>query len=120
MPSPSLPTLDDLLATPCAPLRGPAHRLDPAAIASLLQLLPGWRLDHGAIAATYRFADFAAALAAANRVGALAEAENHHPDLTLGWGRLVVRFATHDVGGLSLNDFRAAAKVARLLATPGA
>lgn len=111
---PALPSLAELVDTPCAPLRGPAHRLDPASVASLLQLLPGWRLEDGTIVASLRFPDFAAALSAANHIGALAEAQNHHPDLTVGWGRLTVRFSTHDVGGLSENDFICAAKTSAL------
>lgn len=95
----------------CRPLKGAPHRLDPAAIAELLAQAPGWSLSNGQLVRSYRFADFAAALAATNRIGALAEAQNHHPDLELGWGRLRVAFSTHDVGGLSRNDFICAAKI---------
>ena len=48
-------------------------------------------------------------------LGWIAERENHHPDLELGWGRCQVRFSTHDVGGISLNDFICAAKTEALL-----
>lgn len=95
----------------CRPLKGAQHRLDPATSAELLAQLPAWSLADGQLVRNFRFADFAAALACANRIGALAEQQNHHPDLELGWGRLRVAFSTHDVGGLSRNDFICAAKI---------
>lgn len=51
----------------------------------------------------------------ATRVGEIAEAEGHHPDLSVGWGYCTVRFRTHSIGGLTENDFIMAAKVNRLL-----
>ncbi len=101
----------------CQNLRGPQHRLDPASIAELLAEVPGWTLDNGQLTRQLRCADFAAALALANRIGALADAENHHPDLRLGWGRLAIAFSTHDVGGLSRNDFICAARIDNFLGT---
>jgi hypothetical protein len=61
----------------------------------------------------------AGALRLANEIGALAEKEWHHPDLELGWGRVVVSIQTHAVGGLTLNDFVLAAKIDRLVARRG-
>lgn len=100
----------------CQLLRGPQHRLDPATIAELLPAIPGWTLHNGQLVRQLRCADFAAALALAQRIGALADAENHHPDLSLGWGRLGIAYSTHDVGGLSHNDFICAARINALLA----
>lgn len=59
----------------------------------------------------YEFKDFAQALAFVNKVGALAEEENHHPDITLGWGKVGITTWTHSAGGLSENDFVLAAKI---------
>ncbi len=59
----------------------------------------------------FRFPDFAAALAFVNRIGELAEGEQHHPDIALGWGRVAVATYTHSIGGLSENDFILAAKI---------
>lgn len=56
------------------------------------------------------FADFASALAFTNRVGAMADAEDHHPALTTEWGRVTVAWWTHAIGGLHRNDFVMAAK----------
>lgn len=62
----------------------------------------------------FRFPDFAAALNFTNRVGALAEAEGHHPALLTEWGRVTVAWWTHAIGGLHRNDFVMAARTDRL------
>ncbi len=88
--------------------------------ASLLSELPTWLVDPvdgiDQLAAEYRFSDFAAALEFVQRVGALAEAENHHPKLVLEWGRVEVRWWTHSIGGLHMNDFIMAARSDRAFA----
>ena len=58
----------------------------------------------------YQFKDFAEALAFTNRVGAVAEAEGHHPDIFLTWGKVRLKIWTHAIDGLSENDFILAAK----------
>ena len=83
--------------------------------ASMGRIGSGWRILRGRrLRATYRFADFAQALAFVNAIGALAEAQNHHPDLELSWGRVVVELTTHDAGGLTGRDFALAAKIDRI------
>ena len=62
------------------------------------------------------FSNFAEALAFTNRVGAIAEAEGHHPALLTEWGRVTVTWWTHKIGGLHRNDFIMAAKPDSLLA----
>ena len=64
----------------------------------------GWAVVDGALERSYRFANFAEALAFVNAVGAAANAANHHPDLAFGWGRATVRWTTHDAGGISARD----------------
>jgi len=59
----------------------------------------------------FKFKDFAAALAFTNKVGALAEAEGHHPDICLSWGKVKVIIWTHKINGLHENDFILAAKI---------
>lgn len=63
------------------------------------------------IEASFTFPDFATALAFVNEVGRLADAEDHHPDIFLSWGRVTVRLWTHTVGGVSPNDFILAAHI---------
>lgn len=58
----------------------------------------------------YSFKDFKEALNFTNRVGAIAEQEGHHPDIFLGWGKVKLDLWTHNIGGLSENDFILAAK----------
>lgn len=112
-------TLAELATARCTPLRGPEHRLPPGRIAELLRLLPeGWRqVDDGlAIEKTFRFADYHRTMAFVNALAFIAHAEDHHPDLGVHYDRCVVRYSTHDVGGLSINDFVCAAKAEALLA----
>lgn len=110
-----------LRAEHCRPLKGPEHRLDDAALGELLAVLPAWSLreDGRAIGRNFRFDGFLPALSFASAIGWMAEQENHHPDLELGWGYVRVRYATHDVGGLSRNDFICAAKVDALADAAG-
>ena len=61
----------------------------------------------------YRFGNFREALAFADRVGALAESEGHHPDICLGWGYAKVSLQTKKIKGLHENDFIMAAKIDR-------
>ncbi|MBY0458768.1 MAG: 4a-hydroxytetrahydrobiopterin dehydratase, partial [Gemmataceae bacterium] len=79
-----------------------------------LAALPRWQRTEGgeAIRRKYTFKDFAAALSFLNRVGELAEAEDHHPDLHLtGYRHLTIELTTHAVDGLTANDFIVAAKI---------
>lgn len=86
-------------------------RLSEAGIAAKLAGLSGWRRKGRAIERTWTFDTFVEAVAFMNRVFALAEAANHHPDLTNSWTTVRLRFTTHDAGGLTDRDFRMAAKV---------
>jgi 4a-hydroxytetrahydrobiopterin dehydratase len=69
----------------------------------------------GHLERTYTFKNFAEAMAFANRVGDIAEAEGHHPDLHVSWGRCRVEVWTHKIGGLTESDFYFAAKADRAL-----
>ena len=102
----------------CRPLRGAEHRLDADASNRLLAMLPQWQLleDGQAIARTVPFNDYHQTLAFVNALAYIAHREDHHPDLGVHYNRCVIRYSTHDVGGLSLNDFICAAKVDALLA----
>ena len=112
-----MPTLADLAARRCQPLKGAQHKLDAATVADHLAVLPGWELveDGAAISRTYKIPDYYRTMAFVNALAYVAHAEDHHPDLGVHYDRAVVRFSTHDVGGLSSNDFICAAK-AQLLA----
>jgi 4a-hydroxytetrahydrobiopterin dehydratase len=109
-------TIEELRKKKCTPLKGKENALAAAQARKLMPLLPNWEFGPGEadIRKQFRFPDFARALAFVNALGWIAEQENHHPDLELGWGRCLVRFSTHDVGGLSINDFISAAKAEAL------
>lgn len=79
----------------------------------MLGEISGWemRVDGKMITKKYVFQNFAGSLAFVNKVGEVAEAEGHHPDIHFGWGYVEVTLTTHAVGGLSFNDFVVAKKI---------
>lgn len=97
----------------CAPCRGDTPPLKGKELACLMAgLADGWHLiDDQRIEKEFHFKDFREALAFTDVVGETAEAENHHPDIGLGWGRVVICLSTHKIHGLSENDFILAAKI---------
>jgi 4a-hydroxytetrahydrobiopterin dehydratase len=100
----------------CKPLKGTEHRLDAREVEVLLKQLPDWEsIDKGdAIQKTFTFKNYYRTLAFVNALAFIAHNEDHHPDLGVHYGKVVVRYSTHDVGGLSMNDFICAAKVQSL------
>lgn len=86
-----------------------------AQIEQHLTQAPGWAFANGAIEKRYTFADYPRTMAFVNAVALIAQAEDHHPEMHVAWGRCTLRFDTHSVGGISLNDFICAAKVDALL-----
>ena len=81
-----------------------------------LREAPGWALKDGAIEKSFRFEDYHRTMAFVNAVAWIAHREDHHPDIAFSYNRATLRFNTHSVGGISLNDFICAAKVDALLA----
>ena len=91
----------------CVPCRGGVPPLAGEKLAALHEELGGgWRvIDGHHLEKEYTFPDFSSALSFVNRVGALAEEQDHHPDLELGWGRAKVLIWTHKIEGLTESDF---------------
>ena len=110
-------TIKDLAGRHCQPLRGVEHKLSQAAVDAGLAALPGWALeaDGGGITRTFRFPDYHRTMAFVNALAFIAHREDHHPDLGVHYDRVVVRYSTHDVGGLSENDLTCAAKASLLV-----
>ena len=80
----------------------------------LSELGDGWGLNEsGHLEKLFVFKNFVEAIGFANTIGDIAEAEGHHPDLHVGWGRCGVEIWTHDINGLAESDFVLAAKVDR-------
>jgi len=89
--------------------------MDPAEIRAHLARVRGWELADGAIRRRFDFADFHRTMAFVNALAWIAHVEDHHPDVAFGYNHCTVRFNTHSVGGISINDFVCAAKVDALL-----
>jgi 4a-hydroxytetrahydrobiopterin dehydratase len=83
-------------------------KLESGAIEAFLSAHEGWTRAGDAIARSYSFADFSAALGFVVRVGLVAERRDHHPDIELGWGKARVRWSTHDAGGITSLDLELA------------
>ncbi len=88
-------------------------KLDAAASSEALKTVPGWSItDQGdGIEKRYEFENFAGSLAFVNRVGALAEAMDHHPDITIEYNKVRLYLSTHDQGGLTASDFELARRI---------
>lgn len=99
----------------CIPCRGgvPPMPRDEAE-RMLRELDSSWKLnDDGHLERALAFGNFVMAMSFASRVGEIAEAENHHPELNVGWGHCTVEIWTHKINGLTESDFVLAAKIDR-------
>ncbi len=106
--------MTDLADRVCVPCKGGVPPLGEHEVSRLLAQIDGWSVRDGRhLEKTYRVKKFAGALDLVNRIGAIAEEQNHHPDLRLAWGRVVVEIWTHKIDGLTESDFVFAAKCDR-------
>ncbi|HEX3558803.1 MAG TPA: 4a-hydroxytetrahydrobiopterin dehydratase [Pyrinomonadaceae bacterium] len=104
--------MESLSSRHCIPCHGGVPRLTIEEIEPLLRQLSGWEVvEEHHLAKEYKFQNFSDALSFVNRVGEVAEAEGHHPDISFGWGYARLEIYTHAIGGLSESDFILAAKV---------
>ncbi len=98
----------------CVPCRGGIPPLTDAEIGQYYRQLQSWSVvEKGGIKLlekSFKFKDFAEALAFTNKVGKIAEKEGHHPGILTEWGRVTVTWWTHKIKGLHRNDFIMAAK----------
>lgn len=107
----------ELAQKTCVPCEGGVPPVPRDAAVRHLESLPGWKLVESGkeIEKKWTVKNFVAALEFANRIGEMAEAEQHHPDLHLtGYRHLRVVLSTHAIGGLSMNDFIMAAKIEQI------
>ncbi len=109
--------MSTLAERPCVPCTGGMPPLKGQALAKLAEELGGgWQIvAERQLEKEYRFKNFREALEFTNRVGELAEAQGHHPDIYLAWGRVKLTLWTHKINGLTESDFVLAAKADRLL-----
>lgn len=85
--------------------------LSSGEIAERLAKVPGWHLQGKEITKQFHFLSFKASLAFVNKVGDIAEAADHHPDITINYNRVTLALTTHAAGGLTERDFALAAEI---------
>lgn len=111
------PTKDELTRKHCQPCEGGIPALSREQAEAIVRNLEGWALDPDArrITRSWTMKDFMAAIDFFNKVAAIAEEEDHHPDLHLeGYRKVTIALSTHAVKGLTENDFILAAKINEL------
>ena len=89
-------------------------KLSAEEIETALTDLKEWKTEGIALKKRFEFENFAESLRFVNRVGAIAEEYDHHPDITFGWGYAEFSITTHDTGGLTANDFNLAKAIENL------
>ncbi|MGC3980018.1 MAG: 4a-hydroxytetrahydrobiopterin dehydratase [Steroidobacteraceae bacterium] len=106
--------MSDLSSKHCVPCEGGVQPLDQEAAHHLKQKLSlGWQLDadNKALRREYSFKNFYRTMSFVNAVAHIANSEDHHPDLEVGYNYCRIKYSTHAIGGLSENDFICAAKI---------
>ena len=103
--------LKDMHCKPVAPGTG---SVDSKQAAEFLKQLPGWGLKQDHIEKTYSFKNYYETIAFVNAVAWIANKQDHHPDMQVGYNKCTVKYSTHSVGGLSENDFICASRIESL------
>ncbi len=99
----------------CKPHKKGEHPLKIEFIKGYLSQLTGWKLSGKQIVKLYEFKDFYQTIGFVNAIAYIANREDHHPDLEVAYKTCKVRYSSHDVGGLSENDFICVTKIDELL-----
>jgi len=110
--------MNSLVEMKCVPCRGGEPTVTDEEMEQLKPKVPDWQIiDRNGVnqlERVFKFKNFAQALAFTNKVGEIAEEEQHHPVLKTEWGKVTVTWWTHKIGGLHRNDFIMAAKTDKL------
>lgn len=113
--------MSDLKVKSCLPCRSDSPPATAAEISAWMPQLPHWQIDNShagpRLTRSFKFKNFRQALAFSNRVGELAETEQHHPAILTEWGLVTVSWWTHKINALHANDFIMAAKTDQLVAS---
>ncbi len=106
----------ELIEGKCEPCSGNTPKLNFEEISNYLSELNEWAVNDNQdmIFKKFKFSNFRKALAFTNKVGELAEKEQHHPDISIGFGYCLVMVHTHAIKGLSINDFILASKIDKI------
>jgi 4a-hydroxytetrahydrobiopterin dehydratase len=107
---------DDLAKKQCLPCSGNVAALDVERKKILLEKLPNWQLSNCFcwLEKEFKFIDFKSALNFVNQVSEIAEAQNHHPNISFTWGLVKISIQTHKINNLVESDFILAAKIDEL------
>ena len=103
--------MNELARKKCVPCEGGVAPLTSEQVTPLLNGLPGWSLESGMIAKTFKFRNYFETMAFVNAAAWVSHREDHHPDMVVKWGECKVSYVTHAIDGLSENDFICAAKL---------
>lgn len=104
----------NLAGLKCIPCRGGTPPMEPAKVAEMLKQVEGWEaIEYKKLKKTIITKDFKSALELVNKIGEIAEEQNHHPNITFTWGKVTVTIWTHKIDGLTESDFILAAKIDR-------
>jgi 4a-hydroxytetrahydrobiopterin dehydratase len=113
--------MTDLISEKCEACRSDAPKVEGADLDDLLAQLPEWQLieidNVPRLIRQYKFQNFVEAIAFTNKVGEIAESEDHHPAILTEWGSVQVSWWTHKIKGLHRNDFVMAAKTDSIIST---
>lgn len=100
----------------CIPCETGTSPLTEQQIRALMTDVPGWEVIDGKIVRDVKVKNFKTAVNLVNQIAAVAEEENHHPDIQIhGWNHVLIELSTHNIGGLSENDAIMAAKLTGLI-----
>ncbi|MFW9788225.1 MAG: 4a-hydroxytetrahydrobiopterin dehydratase [Candidatus Thorarchaeota archaeon] len=111
-------TREELASLTCVPCRGGTPPMEGDKIKLMMYIVPGWTKSEGEIdkiEKTFKFKDFAEAMAFVNKVAEIAEEQGHHPDIFIQWNKVTLTLWTHAIKGLYDNDFILAAKIDELI-----
>jgi 4a-hydroxytetrahydrobiopterin dehydratase len=106
-----------LLTRHCHPFKPGTSPLSPKQLKPLLAAVPAWHSDGKELSKTFNFKNYYETMAFVNAIAFISHQQDHHPDLLVGYNKCVMKYSSHEVGGLSENDFICAAKVDALVAT---
>ena len=112
----SEPPVSNLTSKHCQAFKPGTPALAAKEIKPLLAQVTGWKRDGKEISRTFEFKNYYETMAFVNALAFISHRENHHPDLSVGYNKCGVKYSSHEVGGLSENDFICAAKVDALMA----
>ncbi len=111
--------MSDLSEKKCIPCEGNIPAFEIGEIHKYLKKVDGWDVKKNENASyfiekNFKFSNFVQSQSFINKVSEIAENENHHPDITFGWGYAKVKIFTHAIEGLAESDFILAAKIDKI------